>query len=125
MRINKIDNAQNFKAIYKVKVSQSNIKHFEETIAPIYRASKEAGIRAFFKNPTEMFALTEKDAHEFDKKYNQLKRDKLILNSPKQESSDNIIQLPHQDNNFVKNFLYNKPVEIVDNFNKFLVQLFD
>ena len=124
MRINKIDNAQNFKAVYKVKVSPSNLRHFEEAVAPVYRANKQAGIRAFFKNVSELFALTEKDAYEFDKQYNQLKRDKLILSVPKHAPADNIVQLPNKDNNFMNNFLQNKSVEVVDSFNKFLVELF-
>jgi len=124
MRINKIENAQSFNAVYKVKVSSSKLKYFDETVASVYRANKKSGIRAFFKNPSEMFALTGKDAYEFDKHYNQMKRDKKIFILPKADFKDNIIQLPLLDKIFINNYLKNKTVESFDNFNKFLVKLF-
>ena len=76
MRINKIENAQSFNAVYKVKVSPSKLKYFDETVASVYRANKKSGIRAFFKKPSEMFALTGKDAYEFDRKYDTSDREK-------------------------------------------------
>ena len=124
MRINKIENAQSFNAVYKVKVSPSNLKYFDETVASVYRSNKKSGIRAFFKKSSEMFALTGKDAYEFDRQYNQIKRESRIFSLPNSDFKDNIVQLPFLDNNFMNNYLRNKSIESIDNFNKFLVKLF-
>ena len=38
MRINNVENAQNFGAIYKVRATMNNIKQFDEAAAPLYRS---------------------------------------------------------------------------------------
>ena len=81
MRIENINNAQNFEAAYKVRATMNNIKQFEDAAAPLYRSVKKNGIRAFVKNVSEMYVMTGKDAYEFDKKYAQLMRDKVELNN--------------------------------------------
>ncbi len=126
MRINNIDNAQNFGAIYKVRATMNNIKQFDEAAAPLYRSLKKKGIRAFVKNVSEMYTMTGKDAYEFDRKYAQLVRNKenskIIQKAEKLK--DNVIALPLEAHNFIREFLRDKKVEPINGFKNLLIKIF-
>ena len=120
MRIDKIENAQNFGAIYKVRATMQNIKRFDEAAAPLYRSVKKKGIRAFVKNVSEMYVMTRQDAYDFDKKFNQL----LRLQSKVQKPADNVIMMPLEGYEFVNNFLRGKQINAVNGFKNLLIKIF-
>ena len=124
MNISKIDNAQNFGAVYKVRATMNNIKQFDEAAAPLFRSLKKKGIRAFVRNVSEMYTMTGKDAYEFDRKYVQLMRDKVELKNNIKKPADNVIFLPSEENNFMNAFLRDKKVEPINGFKNLLVKLF-
>ena len=103
MKINGIESSQNFGSIYKVRATAQNIKQFDEAAAPLYRSLRKKGIRAFVRNTSEMYAMTGKDAYEFDRKYNFMirnkvgRRDGVSLRKPE----DNVISLSAEYNNFM------------------------
>lgn len=124
MRIENINNAQNFEAAYKVRATMNNIKQFEDAAAPLYRSVKKNGIRAFVKNVSEMYVMTGKDAYEFDKKYAQLMRDKVELNNNAKKNGDNVIIMPSEDYKFVNDFIRNRSISAVNGFKNLLVKIF-
>ena len=124
MRINNNENAQNFGSVYKVRATMNNIRRFDEAAAPIYRSVKRNGIRAFVKNVSEMYVMTGKDAYEFDKKYNQLMRDKIELQEKIKKPADNVIMLPKEAFQFINKFLQGKQVEPMNSFKNLLVKIF-
>ena len=126
MRINNIDNAQNFGAIYKVRATMNNIKQFDEAAAPLYRSLKKKGIRAFVKNVSEMYTMTGKDAYEFDRKYAQLVRNKenSKIITKVEKLKDNVIALPLEAHNFIREFLRDKKVEPINGFKNLLIKIF-
>ena len=126
MRIDNIDNAQNFKAVYKVRSTMNNIRQFDEAAAPLYRSLKKKGIRAFVKNVSEMYTMTGKDAYEFDRKYAQLMRNKenSKIIEKTEKLKDNVIALPLEAHNFIREFLKDKKVEPINGFKNLLVKIF-
>jgi hypothetical protein len=124
MRINNVENAQNFGSIYKVRATMQNIKRFDEAAAPLYRSLKKKGIRSFVKNVSEMYVMTEKDAYEFDKKFNQLLRDKVELQSKVKKPADNVIIMPAEEYDFVNSFLRGKSINAVNGFKNLLIKIF-
>ena len=124
MRINNVENAQNFGAIYKVRATMNNIKQFDEAAAPLYRSLKKNGIRACVKNVSEMYAMTGKDAYEFDRKYAKLIRDKVELRDKIKKPSDNVIMMPAEENLFINDFLRGKSVVSINGFKNLLIKIF-
>ena len=124
MRIDKIENGQNFGAIYKVRATMQNIKRFDEAAAPLYRSIKKKGIRAFVKNVSEMYVMTRQDAYDFDKNFNQLLRDKVDLQSKVKKPADNVIMMPLEGYEFVNNFLRGKQINAVNGFKNLLIKIF-
>lgn len=126
MRINNVNNSQQFCAVYKLRANASELEYFETLVAPIYRSSKKKGIRAFVKNVSEMYTLTGKDAYEFDAKYAELVRYNLgnRMGIISKKSADNIRYFSFDKNNFLKSFLGNKDIEQVKDFKGLLDTIF-
>lgn len=127
MRINSIDNRQSFGAVYKLRANAANLEQFETSVAPLYRSIKKNGIRACVRNVSEMYALTGKDAYEFDVKYAHLMRSKndSKLNNPVlKKLADNVRYLASGQNNFMNSFLKDKNIEPLKDFNNLLERIF-
>ena len=125
MRINNVENAQNFGSVYKVKATMNNIKRFDEAVAPIYRSVKKNGIRAFIRNVSDMYVMTGKDAYEFDRKFNQLLRDKVELKGSFKKLGDNVVMIPVEEHQFMNNFLRKKEIEPMSSFKNLLIKIFN
>ena len=128
MRINNIDNSQNFKSVYRVRATAENIKLFEEKAAPVYRSINKKGIRAFVRKVSEMYVMTDKDAYDFDKRYLEYKREKLnkeVSRIQIQKKGDTVIHFGQEDFDFVNNFVRSKRVAPINGFRNLLIKIFD